>query len=237
MSLIVPVGRSAGGLERAVMPGDLIAGGEALKAGAISTAGAGVWTAAAISTGIINRTGPSGGYTDTTDTSTNIVAALAGNAPSAAGVAGQSFRLRFINTVAQAHTLAAGTGVVLGTGSTLGAAASTWRDYLFTIVNASPPVTVSGTLVSASATVAFVIPAGMVAIPIGPSPQAVNITGGMSINSGSAGLQSGTTVLGITQGQGGLTGIVMSASATASATVSLNFVPTVQVDSLGSGTL
>lgn len=237
MSFVVPVVKSPGGLERALVPGDLLAGGEALKAGAIATAGAGTWTGAAIATGIINRTGPGTIYTDTTDTSTNIITALAGNSPTAGGVAGQSFRMRFINTVAFNHTLAAGTGVVLGSGSTLNAAASTWRDYLFTILNASPPVTVSGTLVSASATVAFAIPSGMVAIPIGPSPQAANITSGMGINSGSAGLQAGTTVLGITQGQGGLTGVTMSSTATASATVSLNFVPTVQVDSLGSGTL
>lgn len=237
MAIVVPVVKSPGGLERALVPGDILGLGEALKAGAISTAGSGTWTGAAIATGIINRTGPGTVYTDTTDTSTNILTALAGNAPAAGGVAGQSFRVRVINTVAFTGTVAAGTGVVLGSGSTLNLAASTWRDYLFTILNASPPVTVSGTLVSASATVAFVLPANMVAIPIGPSVQAVNVTPGMGINSGSAGLQSGTTVLGVTQGQGGLTGVVMSSTATASATVSLNFVPTVQLDSIGSGTL
>jgi hypothetical protein len=63
-----------------VLPGDLVGSGEALLAGAIATVGAGTWTGAAIATGIINRTGPVGGYTDTTDTSTNILAALAGNA-------------------------------------------------------------------------------------------------------------------------------------------------------------
>lgn len=236
MSLALPSVSTNAVLTRRVMPGDLLAGGESLKAGAIATAGAGTWTGAAIATGIINRTGPSGGYTDTTDTSANILAALQGNAPAPDGMNGTTFRLRFINTVAQAHTLAAGTGVVLGTGSTLNAAASTWRDYLFTIVNASPPVTVVGTLVSASATVAFALPPNTVALQIGPAPQAINITGGMGVNA-TSGVTAGTTVLGVTQGQGGITGIVMSGTATASATIPLNFTPTVQVDSLGSGTL
>jgi hypothetical protein len=237
MSLAIPSVYVNGVMERRIAPGDLLGLGESLKAGAISTAGTGTWAAANIATGIINRTGPTAGYTDTTDTAANIITALSGNAPLPDGMAGQTFRMRFINTVAYNHTLAAGTGVLLGSGSTLNTGSSGWREYLFTILNDSPPVTVSGTLVSASATVTLALPAGMVALPIGPSPLAVNITAGMGINSGSAGLQSSTTVLGIQQGQGGLTGIVMNNTATASGTISLNFTPTIQIDSLGGGTL
>lgn len=236
MSLAIPSVYTNGVMERRVRPGDLLAGGESLKAGALTTVGAGTWTGADIATGIINRTGPTGGYTDTTDTAANILLALAGNAPAPDGMAGNTFRLRFINTVAQAHTLAAGAGVVLGTGSVLNAAASTWRDYLFTILNDSLPVTISGTLVSGSANVAFVLPPGMVAIPIGPSPLAVNITNGMGVNA-TSGVTAGTTVAGVTAGQGGNTGIVMSGTATASGVLPLNFTPTIQIDSLGSGTL
>lgn len=234
MSFGIPMVAVNGVISRKLMPGDLLAGGESISAGALATVGAGTWTGALIATGIIRRTGPTAGYTDTTDTAANIIAALAGNAPSPDGMSGQTFRLRFLNTVAQAQTLAAGTGVVLGTG-TLNVAASLWRDYLFTIVNASPPVTIPGTLVSASATVAFALPSGMLALPIGPSPLADNITPGMGVNA-TSGVTAGTTVLGVTQGQGGITGIVMSATATASATIPLNFTPTVQIDSLGSGT-
>lgn len=238
MSLIIPAGFANEVLTRRVMPGDILGLGESLKAGAISTVGAGTWTGAAIATGIINRTGPTGGYTDTTDTSANIITALAGSAPTPDGMIGTSFRMRFINTVAQAHTLAAGVGVTLGSGSTLNASASTWRDYLFTILNASKIVTISGSVVSASAAVTFQLPnSAQVSLSIGPSSSYNQVDPGMTINSGSAGLQSGTTVLGVTQGQGGITGIVMSQTATATAVIALTFTPSVQVDSIGSGTL
>jgi hypothetical protein len=235
MALAIPDVHVNGGMKRRISPGDVMGGGENILAGSISTAGSGTWTGAAIATGIIRRTGPGAGYTDTTDTSSNIVAALAGNAVNMEAMAGQTFRLLFINTVAQAMTFAAGTGVVAGTG-TLGAVASIWREYLVTIVNASPPVTVSGTLTNGSAAVTFVLPPGMTSLPIGSAPNAVNITPGMGVNA-TSGVTAGTTVSGVTQGQGGVTGITMSGNATASTVIPLNFTPTVQFDSLRSGTL
>lgn len=235
MPIAIPLVSVGGVGQRRLMPGDVLACNEKLTAGAITTAGAGTWTGAAIATGIINRTGPVGGYTDTTDTASAILSAIAGNAPAADVVRGTSFRMRFINTVAQAHTLAAGTGVVLGAGSTLNAAASTWRDYLFTVLSAGPVLTLSGTTVASSTTLAFALPSGMVALPIGPSPLADNIEPGQSVSG--TGITAGTTVAALTMGQGGLTGIILSGTATASAVVPLSFGPTVQVDSLGSGTL
>ena len=120
-----------------VMSGDLMIGGESISAGALTTVGAGTWLAAAIAAGIIRRTGPVGGYTDTTDTAANILTALAGNAQAADLAPGSSFRLLFINTVAFAFTFAAGAGVTVGTG-TLDVAASLWREYLVTILNPTP---------------------------------------------------------------------------------------------------
>jgi hypothetical protein len=142
-----------------VNPGDLVGAGEALLAGAISTVGNGTWTGAAIATGIINRTGPVGGYTDTTDTSTNILAALAGNSYAADIVPGTSFRLLFVNTVALAHTFAAGVGVRSGTG-TLSTAASKVREYLVTVLNSTPQQTLQCNTTNASAVVTFVLHAG-----------------------------------------------------------------------------
>lgn len=235
--LFRPAG-SRGGIPQAdyVMPGDLVAGGESISAGAIATVGAGTWTAAAIATGIIRRTGPVGGYTDTTDTSTNILAALAGNNGAADAVPGTSFRLRFINTVAQAMTFAAGTGVVVGTG-TLDAVASIWREYLVTILNATPAFTLQSNTTNASAAVTFVLPPGAVSIPIGPN-SAINPSSGMIVSG--TGITAGTTILGVTSGQGGITGVTLSANATATSAaggVPLTFLPAVRFDTVGSGTL
>lgn len=236
--LVVPSCYRNGVMEDRLAPGDLLALGESLKAGALTTVGAGTWLGAAIATGIINRTGPTAGYTDTTDTATNILNALSGNAPGAEGRQGQTFRMRLINTVAFLNTVAAGAGVILGSGSTLNVAASTWRDYIWTLLNASPPVLLQANTTNTSAIVTFVLPAGMVALPIGPTPLADNITTGMSVTG--TGVPANTTVIGVTQGQGGIVGVTLSANATATSAAGgtpLSFGPTLQLDSIGSGTL
>ncbi len=75
---------------------------------AISTVGAGTLTAAALVGGQIARTGPTGGFTDTTDTAANIVAALGG-----VFNAGETFVTRIKNATMYTETLAAGAGVTL----------------------------------------------------------------------------------------------------------------------------
>lgn len=218
-------------------PGDLLAGGESILAGSISTAGAGTWNGAAIATGIIRRTGPGAGYTDTTDTAVNILAALAGNAPANPVKPGTSFRMLFLNTVAQAMTFAAGDGVVAGTG-TLNCAASVWREYLFTVLNASPPVTVQSNTTNLSTTVTFVLPPNMASLPIGPNIPSWNITPGMGVTG--TGIAAGTYVAGVTQGQGGIVGVTLSANATATSAAGgtpLVFGPRIQIDALRGGTL
>lgn len=221
----------------ALSPGDLLAGGENILAGTIATAGAGTWTGAAIATGIIRRTGPGAGYTDTTDTAVNILAALAGNAPDNPVVPGTSFRMLFINTVAQAMTFAAGTGVVAGTG-TLDCAASKTREYLFTVLNSTRQQTIQSNTTNVSPTVTFVLPPNMSALPIGPNVPNYNITPGMLVTG--TGISAGTYVTGVTQGQGGIIGVTLSANATATSAaggVALTFGPRVQIDALRGGDL
>jgi hypothetical protein len=75
---------------------------------AITTAGAGTLTAAALVGGVITRSGPTASYTDTTDSAANIIAAL----PAGAAV-GFSWELSIENQTAFAQTIAAGTGVTL----------------------------------------------------------------------------------------------------------------------------
>lgn len=233
--LIRPLGMRSGIGEEVVAPGDLIAGGETIAA--ITTAGAGTWDAASIATGIIRRSGPGGGYTDTTDTAANILAALAGNNAGAEIVPGTTFRMLFQNTVAQAMTFAAGAGVVAGVG-TLNCAASLVREYLWTVLNAGPTYVAQGNTTNASPTVTFVFPPGVTSYKMGSSPIAVNITPGMTVSG--TGITAGTKVLGVTQGLGGITGIVLDANATATSGVggvSLTFGPTLKIDGLRSSTL
>lgn len=218
-------------------PGDIIAGDENVLNGVLATNGAGTWTGALIANGIIRRTVVGAGYTDTTDTSTNILAALAGNNGGGALVEpGTSFRLLFQNTIAQAMTWAAGVGVIAGTG-TLDCAASLVREYLVTILNASPAVTLNCNTTNGNKIITFNFPTGTVAWPIGPSNLAVNVTPGMIVSG--TGITAGTRVLGTTQGVGGITGVTTDTNSTATSTggVALTFLPAIMFDGLRSSTL
>lgn len=227
--IVRPMVQGDSPVSRPTNPGDLFGLGESISAGLLTTAGAGTLTGALIATGLIRRTGPGGGYTDTTDSATAILAALAGNAPAADVMPGTTFRLLFINTVAQAMVLAAGAGVFLGTGTTT-TAASLWREYLVTIQNATPQQIISCATTNASAVVTFNLATGQAALPMG------TITPGMDVSG--TGITAGTTVLGVTQGQGGITGVTLSANATATTNpVALTFGPRILIDGLRSGTI
>jgi hypothetical protein len=236
--LFRPFGSGADMLERPIYPGDLLAGGESLTAGAITVAGSSTWTAAAIATGIILRTGPAAGYTDTTDTAVNILNALAANTPQASVVPGTSFRMLLINTVAQALTFAAGVGVVVGLG-TVNVAASLVREYLWTVLNTTPVQVVNSNTTNASPTVTFVLPNGAVSYPLlasnGPAAGALNITPGATVTG--TGIAAGTTVVGLTLGQGGIIGVTLSQNATATGQAALTFGPTMRIDGIRSSTL
>ena len=75
---------------------------------ALTTAGAGTITAAALISGLVVRTGPTGAFTDTTDTGTAIDTALG-----AAAQTGVSIQVQYKNTTAFAGTIAGGTGVTV----------------------------------------------------------------------------------------------------------------------------
>jgi hypothetical protein len=231
--LLRPMGVAGSVSQRQLSGGDLMANGEVI--GALTTAGAGTWTAALIAGGIIRRTGPGGGYTDTTDTANNIIAALAGNDVAADVLTGVGFRLMFINTVAQAMTFAAGRGVIAGLG-TLGGTASLVREYLLEILNATPEVTVSCGTTNTSTVVTFDV------------PQALGtVTPGMLVTG--AGITAGTRVAGLTLGFQGvasargstdkITGITLDANATATAAsgVALIYSPVIRINGLREGTL
>lgn len=237
MAIVRITGQKGGVYDEFVAPGDIIGLGESLLGAPLVTAGSSTWTGTLIASGLINRTGPGGAFTDTTDAAANIVIALTGNNPFAQVLPGMSFRMRFINTVAFAHTFAAGVGIVAGLG-TLSTAASNWRDYLWTVLQVGGPYTLQSNTINGNPVVTFVLPAGLLALKMGPDPQAVNLQPGMQVSG--TGITAGTTILSVNQGQGGLTGITLSANATASSVVGgapLTFGASVRVDSLGSGTL
>ena len=102
---------------------------------AVTTVGNGTLPAAALLAGFITRSGPTGAFTDTTDTAANIIAALLGmqNVAVAGGVA---FTCRYINTTSYVATLAGGTGVTLtaNTGATLAIPANSVATILFQTV-------------------------------------------------------------------------------------------------------
>src|SRR5580692_127229 len=101
----------------------------------ITTVGAGTLTAAAIVGGVINRSGPTGAFNDTTDTAQNILAAV--------GLisVGQGFLFTINNTSSYTQTLVAGTGVTLTGNTTLATVKSgTFQVICTSITN---PVTVT----------------------------------------------------------------------------------------------
>lgn len=203
-----------GALQRQVSQGDLVCGGEVIN-GALTTVGAGTILGAMFATGILSRTGPTGAYTDTTDTAANIIAALFGGIGNTGVQPGTTFRLTYINTVAFAMTLAAGTGVTLG--SNVNCAASSVKDYLVTVTNGTPTSVQVANTTNASAVVTGMSQAATAAVSPG-----MLVTG--------AGIPASTTVLSVQSG----VGITLSANATATASnVALTFSPTLTINSLG----
>lgn len=90
--------------------------------GTLTTVGAGTLTAALMLMTDILRSGPTGAFTDTTDTAANIQSAWTG-----AGQ-GSSFVLTYQNTTAFAATIAGGTGVTISGNTTV--SQNQWARYL-----------------------------------------------------------------------------------------------------------
>lgn len=212
------------GIVRMQGNGDLVALGE--KITSLATVGTAAITGAQLATGILSRSGSVAGYADTFPTADDLVNSLlsqfytgtAGPANSVGISPDTAFRLRVINTVAFADTVAApDTSVTLGANTAI--SASSWKDFLITIQNGTPPKAVAGTTTNASASVT-----GMA--------DTSGITNGMLVTG--TGIPASTTVLGVTPG----VGVTLSANATASNVgTALTFRPRYRVDSLGGGTL
>ena len=105
----------------------------------ISTVGNGVLTAEALVSTLVNRSGPTGAFTDTTDTVANLIAAGA--------VAGSSFYTYIKNFTAFSDTLAAGTGVTIAPATSI-IPANSIAEYLVAISADGLSATFTHTLTS-----------------------------------------------------------------------------------------
>lgn len=214
-------------------PGDTVLTSEIFQP--VTTVGAATLSAAAMLNGVLYRSGSTAGYTDTFDTATNILLAMSGNLTNPAVSPGLSFKMRLVNSVAFAETITLGAGMIAGSGVIATVAASSYRDFLFSFTSVQPPISNIANTTSGSAVVTWYLPPGQTSEPQGPSPLSMNIMPGCTVTG--TGVPANTTVIGITQGQGGTLGFTMSANATATGAVTLSFGPTITVSSSGSGTL
>lgn len=214
MSLAKPVIYD-GNLQRQVMPGDLLAGGEAIPATSTSTAV--TVTSTLLSQGKYLAS-PAGGATFTLDTAANIVSGLMAGLGLTGIPNGTTFRYLIIITTAQTGTVA----VTANTGCTVtrGAIASNGtKEFLVTITNGTPAQSYAGLTTNASAVVT-----GFTAA------QLANLTPGMVVTNAVNGLQ-GTTIIGINIAAGSVT-MSGNANATATVPVSISFSPTVLIEGL-----
>lgn len=222
------------------LAGELLVGGDCeLVSGVVGTnavVGATVITSAQLLTGNVFRSGSTANYTDTFDTASALLTALAGNGFSASIVPSTGFICRIINTVAFTETITLGAGMVAGSGTVTSVPVSSWRDFLFAFISVQTPISVIGNTTNGSAVVTWTLNPGQTSLQGGVSPTAVNIMPGATAIG--TGIPTGTTVLGVTQGISGTVGVTLSANATATgANISITFGPTITVHSQGSGTL
>lgn len=101
----------------------------------ITTVGNGTLTAAGLTGGLINRTGPTGAFSDATDSAANIVAALP------AFVSGGTFLSRIKNGNAQVMTITAGLSVTLPPTNVVGPFQELWWYGIMGGTAAAPTVT------------------------------------------------------------------------------------------------
>jgi hypothetical protein len=213
MSLVTPSVKE-NGFERRISIGDVVALGEVI--GALATIGAGALTAALL-TGysILSRTGPTGAYIDTTDTATNIIAAVAVNGQTP--MPGTTFRQRILNTVAFINTYTAGTGVTLAGITAI--AASSYRDFLITLTNTTP-----ASIASVATTNGSGVITGMDATETSLVSPGMLVTG--------TGIGASAVVLSVQPGIGVTVSVVSTATA---GLIAATFSPTVTITGIGGG--
>jgi hypothetical protein len=197
--------------QRDAQLGDIVTNGRRVASNAAGAAT--TLLATDLTAGILDRTGPGAGFNDTMPSAENLRAALAGlgNAP----VQGDGFTWIYRNGVAFAMTAVAGVGTSIANASV---AASVVRYFQVTCLNGQPAVSYVGTTVNTDPKIS-----GFTAA------QLANVIPGMEIVS-TTGVTAGTTVIGVNPNTGIVT---MSANATASGTVAVNFSPRFEVRGLG----
>lgn len=184
-----------------------------LQYSTLATAGDGAWGATAVMAGVINRTGPGANYADTIASAASLIAA----APVLS--VGDSFTLLVRNTVTFANTVAAGSGIVLGSNTAI--AASLVREYLFTVLSSGVETIMQAGTVNGSAVLTGLT-----------SAQAEKLMPGMGVTG--TGIPGSTTVIGVNGTTGAVT---LSANASATGTVGLTFFPRIRVDGVRTSTL
>ena len=150
---------------------------------AISTAGAGTLTGAALAGGVVTRTGPSAAFTDTTDTAALIVAALTNP------IVGQSWEVLIKNTTQYTQTFSAGSGVTL-TGQSICPPNSVIR-FLVTLTSLTA-VSVLGVAISPMTTPPIMAQGTLTTVGAGTLLAAV-IAGGGVLRTGSTSAFTDTT--------------------------------------------
>lgn len=179
------------------------------------TVGNATLAVADICQGILNRTGPVGGFTDTFPNADDIIAAMQNPQK------GDAFYFTYRNGVAQAMTFAAGTGIVSGIG-TLSCAASSTKLYLFTVLATKRSTILVGNQINATAIISGLTNAQIATIEPGMGVTGTNV-------------QANTTVLGVTPSDSA-TGATVTLSLPVTATLNnnpLSFFPRIQLDALG----
>lgn len=151
---------------------------------AITTAGAGTLTAAALLGGVITRTGPTAAYTDTTDTAALIIAALPALVP-----VGASIMVTIKNTVAFPATVAGGTSVTVSGQSII--PPNSVGTFLLTYATATT-VTVVGISMVSMSTKALEISTALTTVGAG-TILAAAIAGGVTNRTGSTAAYTDTT--------------------------------------------
>lgn len=225
MSLFTPFGYD-GNLQRAKVPGDVNNDQEVIQTNSVN--GNTTLSVAQLLSGILSRSGSGAAYTDTLPTAAQLVNALlpsggyvgSGATTSAGVMPGASYRLRYLNTVAFAATIAAPDTSVSVSNGTVNA--SSVKDFLIQILNGTPQY-ISG---NASTTNGSAVVTGM------SQADTSKVTPGMLVTG--AGIPASTTVLSVQPG----VGVTLSANATATATpVALTFSPRIAVTGIGQGLL
>lgn len=211
-----------GAMARPLQIGDVIAANES-QAQAIANAAGVTWTAANALTTLLFRSGAAA-VSDTTPDASSWINAMLNNAYLAAGSLtpnsvqqGVTYRLRVVSTNSGLLTIVAGTGVTLAGTTTI--AATSFRDYLVTVLNGTAQQLYAANTTNASAVVTGLTQA-----------QTQNLTPGMLVSG--TGITGGTTILSVQYG----VGITLSANATATGSlVALTFSPRIEFRGIATG--